>query len=251
MTEPNGEGTGAATTRPGPPTSGRATSRSRQRSSSTTERASAADGRERDILDAAARLFHERGFHRVGVDEIGQLAGITGPAIYRHFSGKDEILAALFDSALDRLLLMCGRLPEDPFTALEALIAAHAEFAIQDRALLSVYTREERSLSEPWRRALLRRRREHLERWLAVVARCFPDRPAIEREAAIQAALGTVHSVAVWPHSARSGIDLSAALVSFVRGGLGSLGPWRPDQTDAPAGEAMVRPTPQRYDNHG
>jgi AcrR family transcriptional regulator len=51
--------------------------------------------RERQILDAAAALFYEKGFHGVGVDEIGQRVGISGPALYRHFKGKDQILAAL------------------------------------------------------------------------------------------------------------------------------------------------------------
>ncbi|MCW3040419.1 MAG: TetR/AcrR family transcriptional regulator, partial [Solirubrobacterales bacterium] len=48
------------------------------------------------ILAAALRLFHERGFHAVSVDEIGEAAGATGAAIYRHFTGKEEILATLF-----------------------------------------------------------------------------------------------------------------------------------------------------------
>ena len=48
--------------------------------------------RQRKILDVAAQLFHEKGFHGVGIDEIGRQAGVSGPAVYRHFKGKDEIL---------------------------------------------------------------------------------------------------------------------------------------------------------------
>src|SRR5947199_7590710 len=53
------------------------------------------------ILDAALELFAEDGFAAVGVDRIGERAGIPGPHIYRHFSGKGELLATLIDQAMD------------------------------------------------------------------------------------------------------------------------------------------------------
>ncbi len=70
--------------------------------------------RERQILDAAATLFYERGFHQVGVDDIGERVGVTGPAIYRHFSGKDHVLATLYNEALDELFLRIGGEPGGP-----------------------------------------------------------------------------------------------------------------------------------------
>ena len=51
--------------------------------------------RREQILKEAARLFAERGFHGVGVDEIGAAVGISGPGLYRHFAGKDAMLAEL------------------------------------------------------------------------------------------------------------------------------------------------------------
>jgi AcrR family transcriptional regulator len=157
------------------------------------------------------------------VDEIGQLAGVSGPAVYRYFSGKDEILAALFNSAMDRLFLLCGHLPEEPFSALDRLVAAHVEFAMRDSALLSVYVGEERSLTDSWRR-LNGRQRDHLDRWVAVLYRCFPNRPADEQRAAAHAVIGMIHSVAEWPGDARRGVDLSEVLPRLVKGGLSDLG---------------------------
>ncbi|MDX6428827.1 MAG: hypothetical protein QOE54_1193, partial [Streptosporangiaceae bacterium] len=37
-------------------------------------------GRDRAILDAAAEAFYEKGFHGVGVDELGARAGLSGPS---------------------------------------------------------------------------------------------------------------------------------------------------------------------------
>ena len=49
--------------------------------------------RRAQISAIAAELFSERGYHGVGLGEIASAAGITGPAIYRHFRNKQDILA--------------------------------------------------------------------------------------------------------------------------------------------------------------
>ncbi len=56
-------------------------------------------GRERRqlLLSATVDLVSERGFHAVGIADIGAAAGVTGSAIYRHFKDKTELLVALFD----------------------------------------------------------------------------------------------------------------------------------------------------------
>jgi len=82
------------------------------------------------ILQVAKDLFYEKSFAAVGVDEIGARAGVTGPAIYRHFSGKDEILATLFDDALEALSEATAATSSDPFVELEGLVRGHVQFVI-------------------------------------------------------------------------------------------------------------------------
>lgn len=53
------------------------------------------------ILAAAAQLFADRGYAAVGMDDIGAAAGVTGPAIYRHFGAKASVLTAVFDRVID------------------------------------------------------------------------------------------------------------------------------------------------------
>jgi AcrR family transcriptional regulator len=62
-------------------------------------------GRKQEILAAAEKLFHERRFDATGIDAIAEEAGITGGAIYRHFGGKNEILAVLLDQAIDAVVV--------------------------------------------------------------------------------------------------------------------------------------------------
>ena len=59
--------------------------------------------RRQRILSAAAELVAERGYHEVGMADIGAAAGITGSAIYRHFDGKSAVLVAMFDHVIDDL----------------------------------------------------------------------------------------------------------------------------------------------------
>lgn len=179
--------------------------------------------RDRSILDAAARLFYARGFHGVGVDEIGVAAGVTGPAIYRHFRNKDEILATLFDQAMDRLLELAGPRHEDPREELRALVRAQAEFALRDRELLSVYSREDRSLSEASRRRLHRRQRQHVERWVEALERCYPERGKEELTSAAYAMIGLLLSLVHWPREARATENLEGLLEQLVEGGLSAL----------------------------
>jgi AcrR family transcriptional regulator len=63
--------------------------------------------REREILDAAFRLFAADSWHTVTVEQIAERAEIGKGTIYKHFASKDEIYARLwmdfFEELLDRL----------------------------------------------------------------------------------------------------------------------------------------------------
>ncbi|MDO9489012.1 MAG: helix-turn-helix domain-containing protein, partial [Sphingomonadaceae bacterium] len=62
------------------------------------------DERRLRILDAAAELFHVQGYATTSVDAIGERAGITGPAVYRHFLNKQELLLELLEMAVAKAL---------------------------------------------------------------------------------------------------------------------------------------------------
>src|SRR5436190_18309408 len=87
--------------------------------------------RREKLLNAAARLVAERGFHSVGIIEIGAAAGVTGSAIYRHFSSKADLLVALFERVIDNLVDGAGAaVAADVSSAevLDTLIRGHVDF---------------------------------------------------------------------------------------------------------------------------
>jgi len=59
------------------------------------------DARRRQILDAARRRFARNGFHATSMHDIFTEAGLSAGAVYSHFSGKDEIVAAIADEVID------------------------------------------------------------------------------------------------------------------------------------------------------
>lgn len=96
------------------------------------------------ILAAAAELFAAQGFAGTGIDEIGERAGISGPAIYRHFRGKDALLRAVVLHALDSY-----ELPDETVSdGLEAMLRAVATTALDRPAFLITYLRERHRLDE-------------------------------------------------------------------------------------------------------
>ena len=67
-------------------------SRGRQDARMKVSGEQAAQNRER-ILDAAAQLFRERGFHGIGVAELLKAGGLTHGGFYGHFSSKEDLIA--------------------------------------------------------------------------------------------------------------------------------------------------------------
>jgi AcrR family transcriptional regulator len=177
--------------------------------------------RDREILRVAERLFYERGYGAVGVDLIGAEAGVTGPAIYSHFRSKADVLAALFDEAMDRMLVLAGPARDDPREEIEHLVRATAQFALEQRQLLTVYTREDRALEDDARRRFRRRQRDLVERWVRALAALHPDRSSDELVSVVHAVTGMLMSVTMWPREALKTDGLIELLTTL---GLGALG---------------------------
>src|ERR1700746_1962162 len=97
------------------------------------------------LLSAAERLFAERGFLAVRLEDIGAAAGVSGPAIYRHFPNKESMLAELLVGISTRLLAGAQSVvaaAEDPVAALDGLIDFHLDFALGEPDLIRIQDRD-------------------------------------------------------------------------------------------------------------
>lgn len=159
--------------------------------------------RERDrrtlILDAATRLFRQRGFHAVGIDEIGAAAGISGPGVYRHFGGKDDLLVAVIEAATDDLWRPGNEAGDD---RLAAYVREHVAYAVTHADAIELWYQEGRNLPEAARAAQRRLQRRYIEGWVDALLAVRPDLDEEEAGIRVRAAIGLIHSSS---HSDRAG----------------------------------------------
>jgi AcrR family transcriptional regulator len=181
--------------------------------------------RDEQILAAAEKLFFERSFDGVGVDEIGKVAGTSGSAIYRHFPSKDAILAALFDKVLDTLMVRVGEPDDDPDADLEKLLRGFVSLVKSHERLVAIWLREQRSLAERYRREHDRRHRRVTERWIACLQRRYPDRSIDELTTATRGVQLLLLSEALRPPGGRRAKQAEELLVVMAMASLAALEP--------------------------
>lgn len=69
-----------------------------------TPRSRRGPGRKAQLVAVASRLFQERGYHNVSMEEIAHAVGLKGPALYRHFSNKHDILTIALTEQIGAVL---------------------------------------------------------------------------------------------------------------------------------------------------
>src|SRR4029078_11146199 len=87
----------------------------------TTRRSRAKSDRRSQLIAAAERLVAERGYPAVRLEDIGAAAGVSGPAIYRHFPNKEALLVELLVGISTRLLAGATDVVADASNPREAL----------------------------------------------------------------------------------------------------------------------------------
>lgn len=153
--------------------------------------------------------------------DIGSACGISGPAIYKHFSSKDDVLNQSLVGISERLLAegqVRAAVNSDPSVALEALIDWHIEFALGEPALITIQVSEWNNLDVEGRTAVRRLQLAYIDIWVDTVLQLRDDLDPAEARAVVQATFGLLNST---PHSAR--ISESAMQARLARMALAAL----------------------------
>ncbi len=94
----------------------------------TAGRAPRQDNRRVQLLDAAAKLFSQRGFHATSMRDIAKAVDMLSGSIYYHFESKQEMLLAVYAEGARRIgesVDAAVARATDPWKRLEAASAAH------------------------------------------------------------------------------------------------------------------------------
>lgn len=155
------------------------------------------------MLREAARLFAERGYSAVSLEEIGGAVGVSGPAVYRHFAGKQALLGAVLIDVSQRLYdggHAVANTITDPTARVDGLIAAHVAFALGHPDVIRVHDRDLRHLHDEDRDQVRTLQRDYITLWIDAVTPLV-DADASELRLRVQASFGLINST---PHSTRA-----------------------------------------------
>ncbi|HSO27643.1 MAG TPA: TetR/AcrR family transcriptional regulator [Anaerolineales bacterium] len=156
-----------------------------------------------DILDAAAQIFREKGFHAASMQDIAQAVNLQKASLYHHVNSKQEILVSILDRALDLLIeRMQADLiqPMPPDKALRQAMRTYLQAMLDHRDLAAVLLLEHRSLNAEYKARHMPRRDRFERMWRDLIQSgldagvfCCTD-PAI----AARALLGVMNWTITW-----------------------------------------------------
>ena len=176
----------------------------------TSVRSRAKSDRRSQLLNAAEALMAERGYPAVRLEDIGAAAGVSGPAIYRHFPSKESLLVELLVGISTRLLdgaqAVLAEAP-DAGAALDRLIDFHLDFALGEPDLIRIQDRDLSSLPATAQRQVRRAQRRYVETWVGVLRELDPGLREDDARVMAHAAFGLLNST---PHSLKTAAARSA-----------------------------------------
>jgi TetR/AcrR family transcriptional regulator, cholesterol catabolism regulator len=188
--------------------------------------------RENEIIDAAARMFAERGYHGTSTQAIADVLGMRQASLYYYFPSKEAALELVCLRGTDGFVEAAEAVVEGDGTPLEKLarlIAAHLAPIETRRDYVKVFINERRYLPDASRRRLGRKTRR-IERCFehAILAGVADGSIGRDTDArlAMLAALSMCNAVINWREADR-GRDMAEVAAGFARliaGGLAAAG---------------------------
>jgi AcrR family transcriptional regulator len=171
------------------------------------------------ILSAAAELFAARGYTGVSLEDIGAAVGVSGPAVYRHFAGKQALLGALLIGVSERLVAGGQEVASAAASEqdrMRALVVFHVDFALGNADVIRVQDRDFVYLTDESRADVRRLQRAYIELWIdSLAALVAEDRDALRLR--VQACFGLLNST---PHSTstalRARVDTARLLTAMA-----------------------------------
>jgi AcrR family transcriptional regulator len=121
--------------------------------------------RDREVLDAAARVFYERGYADASVQDVADELGILKGSLYHYIKTKEDLLFRLLEETHDEIFQVLEEVAAveglDPLARLELYVRRQVEYNIDNLLRVSVYYHDLDRLSVERRKRIVSRRREH------------------------------------------------------------------------------------------
>ncbi|MDO8187827.1 TetR/AcrR family transcriptional regulator [Conexibacter sp. JD483] len=114
-----------------------------------------------DIIEAATRIFSERGYHAASMSEIADALGMRKPSLYHHVRKKEDLLFAIHEQLIDELIeetLAVVSTSERPADKLRGALRVALGFVARHRDGVTVFLQERSAVSgERWNALVVKR----------------------------------------------------------------------------------------------
>ncbi|HEX4251671.1 MAG TPA: helix-turn-helix domain-containing protein [Pseudonocardia sp.] len=151
------------------------------------------------LLVEATRMFAERGFAEVGLDDIGAPLGLTGAAIYHHFPTKLTILQSAFHRGNEWLWAEFSQAmaaATDQADALRGLLRSYGSFAVHHADLINLLIREGPQLPVEDQRPAYLSQHAYLDEWVELALAVHPAMDPVAARIRVHAVLTVANEVA-------------------------------------------------------
>lgn len=191
------------------------------------------DDRQREVLDACARAFAERGYHGTSIDDLIEATGLARGGLYHYIGSKSEALTRILDDLMAPLLERAAAVvsgPEAPETAtarLQALTRVWMRQVESHRDHVLVFEKERAVLREGPSWDAVREDRDTFESLLRQVLDdgiASGEFSVADPALASLALLGMVNHAALWftPGGRLTADEVADGFVDLVLGGVRS-----------------------------
>lgn len=155
------------------------------------------------ILEAAAQIFSEKGYHATSMQDIAEAVRLQKASLYHHVASKQEILFDLLEIALDLLIEQqeaVMALPQPPEVKLRHAISAYIKILTDHQALSAVLLLEYRSLEPALRLRHINKRDRYEALWRSLIqeGKTAGVFDAIDTAFAARALLGEMNWTITW-----------------------------------------------------
>lgn len=130
------------------------------------------DRRRREIVDAAAKVFAQRGYHATSIEDLIAATGMTRGGLYHYTASKQELLLSVVGELMEPLLARAAEILDAPGSAedrLRELMRVWLQHVADHREHMIVFSRERATLERTPAWPAVREARGRFEQMLASV----------------------------------------------------------------------------------
>ena len=114
-----------------------------------------------DIIEAATRIFSERGYHAASMSDIADAVGIRKASLYHHVRKKEDLLFAIHEALVDELIdetLAVSSSSASPADKVRELLHLTMRFIARNRDGVAVFLSERHAVTgERWQALVVKR----------------------------------------------------------------------------------------------